>query len=213
MISSLVMALVLLAQPVPAWATLPPETKAMLLAESMTEEMYARVAAGKTVTMSRPTPVGKAGVRVAAFKLIHSSQDLVFEAVSDCKRMPEFMPHFEYCKIVPSDTPLPPNERWNENQLNFGFFPLKVKINITQHAKLQKPSRLSWSRVKGDTKHNEGYWHIVPLAEGQQLLVYDTLSDPGTAVPEIVQRILTENDLPKTVEAVKKRVEETLAKR
>jgi uncharacterized membrane protein len=213
MINTLLLAAALQAQPIPVWQALPAATRTMLQEEKLNEASYSKIAAGEIVTARRETPAGKTGVRVAAYALIHSTPELVFEAVADCPKMPEFMPHFDSCVVVPSDTPLPPNERWNENHLTFGFFPLKVKINITQHATLEKPSRLSWRRVKGDTKDNEGYWRIIPLAEGEQLLVYDTRSDPGSAVPEFIQRALTESDLPKTVEAVKNRVENTLAKR
>ena len=213
MISSLLLAAALQAQPIPGWQALSPVTRSALQSESITEAMYAKIAAGEVVTTGRPTPKDKTGVRVAAFALIHSTPELIFEAVADCPKMPEFMPHFDSCVVVPSDKPLPENERWNENRLTFGFFPLKIKIFITQHATLVRPTLLSWRRVKGDTKDNEGYWRIITLAEGEQLLAYDVRSDPGSAIPEFVQRALTENDLPKTVEAVKNRVEKTLAKR
>lgn len=210
---ALLTALVLQAAPVPAWGALATDVTALLTAENIDAKRYAALAKGEIVTERRPTPKDKTGVHVAAFAIIQGTAETVFEAVSDCPKLPTFMPHFVYCATIKADVPLPPNERWNENKLEFGFFPVKVKIHIIQHAKLDPPRKLSWARVRGDTKVTEGYWRMIPLAENVTLLVYDTLSDPGTAVPEFIQRALTENDLPKTVGAVKEHVEVTLARR
>jgi uncharacterized membrane protein len=174
---------------------------------------YVNLAEGKIITQRRATPADKSGVHVAAFGIMRTSQEVLWNTVADCERQPEFMPHFDLCETVAPDKPLPPNERWNLNRLSFGVFPFKARIEVIQHAVLDKPNRLSWSRVKGDTKVSEGYWRIIPLDKKHQLLAYDTLSDPGAAVPDVVQRMLTEHDLPKTVEAVRQRVEDGLGKR
>jgi sulfur carrier protein ThiS len=207
MTSFLFTAFLLAIQPAPAWPALTTDIADALQEEGITQAMYARLRDGEILTARRATPEDKSGVRVAAFAVIGGTPEQIFEAVANCARLPEFMPHFVACTDVTPDKPLPPNERWNENHLSFGFFPLKFNIRIVQHAKLHPPHRLSWSRVSGDTKVNEGYWRIVVLGEGQNLLVYDTLSDPGAAVPDFVQRALTERDLPGTVEAVRKRIE------
>lgn len=194
--------------PAPAYAALPTEAAAALREEGIAQKEYARLAAGEIITQRRETPKDKTGVHVAAFAIIRGTQEQVFDIVADCKRQPEFMPNFKACDMVTPDKPLPPNERWNENRLEFGFFPLTIKIAIVQHAKLYPPHKLTWNRVRGDTKVSEGYWRVIPLGPGVNLLAYDTLSDPGGAVPDFVQRSLTENALPGTVKAVRKRMED-----
>lgn len=192
----------------PSYATLPTEAAAALREEGITPQDYAQLAAGEIVTQRRETPKDKTGVHVAAFAVIRGTQEQVFDIVADCKRQPEFMPNFKACEIVTPDKPLPPNERWNENRLEFGFFPLKFKVAIVQHAKLYAPHKLTWARVRGDIKVSEGYWRVVPLATGVNLLVYDTLSDPGGVVPDAIQRSLIERTLPATVAAVRQRMED-----
>lgn len=193
--------------PAPAYSSLPTEAAAALREERITHKDYEKLAAGDIVTQQRETPKDKTGVHVAAFAIIRGTQEQVFDIVADCKRQPEFMPNFKACEMVTPDQPLPPNERWNENRLEFGFFPLKFKVAIVQHAKLYPPHKLSWARVRGDIKVSEGYWRVVPLAAGVNLLVYDTLSDPGGVVPTSIQRSLIEHTLPATVAAVRKRME------
>jgi ribosome-associated toxin RatA of RatAB toxin-antitoxin module len=214
MITTLLAALALqAAAPAPAWAALATGTTAALQAENVNAARYAALAKGEIVTERRPTPKDKTGVHVAAFALIRATPEAIFDAVADCPRLPTFMPHFVECSVIPADVPLPPNERYNDNKLEFGFFPVKVKIHIIQHATLDRPRKLSWARVRGDTKVTEGYWRTIALSPEATLLVYDTLSDPGTAVPEFIQRALTENDLPKTVEAVRTHVEDARGSR
>ena len=200
-------ALLLQATPVPPYAALPTATVADLTAENIDAKRYEKLAAGEILTERRPTPKDKTGVHVAAFGIIRGKADEVFTAVEDCPTMPQYMPHFVYCGTVAPDKPLPPNERYNENKLEFGFFPFKMNIDVIQHAVLDPPHKISWGRVRGDTKLSEGYWRVISLAPDLQLLAYDTLTDPGSAVPAFIQRALTENDLPKTVEAVRKWVE------
>jgi uncharacterized membrane protein len=192
----------------PAWSTLASTAATALQEEHLNAEQYDRLLKREILTQHRETPKEKTGVRVAAFAVIRAPAETVFAAVEDCKRLPEFMPHFVACTDVEPDRPLPPNERWNENRLEFGVFRPKVKIRVVQHATLEPPYRLSWRRVSGDTKASEGYWRIIPLGENLVILAYDTLTDPGGAVPDWLQRILTKNDLPGTVEAVRRRVEE-----
>ena len=198
---------------VPTFASLPTPAVAAMAQEGLGFTDYVKLAEGKITTQRRKTPADKSGVHVAAFGIMRTSQETLWDAIADCERQPEFMPHFEACSTVTPDHPLPPNERWNMNRLSFGVFPLKVKIEVIQHAVLDKPNRLTWGKVKGDTKVSEGYWRIISLDKTHQLLAYDTLSDPGAAVPDVVQRMLTERDLPNTVEAMRKRVEDGLGKR
>lgn len=213
MFANLLVAYLVAISPAPAWSALSVSTAAQLSAEGIGEAQYAQIGRGEIIIQRRKTPAGKTGVHVAAIALIRGRTEIVFEAVADCKRLPEYMPHLDACNDAVPDVPLPPNERWNENHLSFGVFPVKVRVKIVQHAVLDAPNKLTWTRVKGDTKVNEGYWRIISLQPDLQVLVYDTLSDPGQAIPEFMQRLLTENDLPKTVEAVRKRVEVTFAQR
>lgn len=203
----LTLAALVAAQPAPAWPALTTAAVAALREEGLSQADYARLAAGEVITQRRETPADTTGVRVAAFAVIPGTQAQVFDVVADCAKQPEFMPNFVACEAVTPDHPLPPNERWNLNKLEFGVFPLKFKIAIVQHAKLYPPERLTWNRVSGDTKVSKGYWRVIPLAPGVNVLAYDTIADPGTAVPAFVQRAITEHSLPETVRAVRRRVE------
>ena len=196
------------ATPVPEWHALDATTTTILADEHVDKEMWAVLRQGEVVTQRRPLPDDKTGARVAAFAVLHASPEEVFTVISDCERLPEFMPNFDRCTYVEPDEPLPPNERWARQELTFGFRPMRVSISMVQHNELFPPHRLTWRRVSGDTRYNEGYWHIVTVADGVQFLIYDLLVDAGRAVPGWLQRVLTERDLPDVVDVVRERVEQ-----
>ena len=194
--------------PIPEWQALDATTTTILTREHVDDEMWSDLRKGKVLTQRRPVPDDKSGTRVAAFAIVRASAGEVFEVISDCERLPEFMPNFDRCTYVEPDDPLPSNERWARQELTFGFRPMRVNIEMIQHNELFPPHRLTWRRVSGDTRYNEGYWRIVPVSDGVQFLVYDLLVDAGRAVPGWIQRILTERDLPNVVDVVRERVEQ-----
>ncbi len=190
------------------WEELSAKAKTELKSENIDKKLFKQIISGKIVTVHRTVPSGKTGVHVAAFGIINGTTDLTYNVIEDCQKLKEFMPHFTSCKEQKPDTKLPDNEKWMENTLTFGFSLIKFDVSIVQHVSYNPPYKLSWDRVRGDMKVNEGYYRIIPLTKNKQLLVYDILSDVGRAVPGFIQSMLTEQDLPNVVKALQKRVEE-----
>jgi ribosome-associated toxin RatA of RatAB toxin-antitoxin module len=192
---------------IPDWHALDATAAAALVEEGVGAADWEALRNREVRTQRRPIPQDKAGARVAAVAVIDASAERTFSVISDCLRLPEFMPNFEKCTYVEPDEPLPANERWALQELQFRFGPMRVNIAMTQHNELEPPYRLTWQRVRGDTRYNEGYWRVIPLSEDRVVIVYDLLVDAGRAVPGWIQRILTERDLPSVVEVVRDRVE------
>lgn len=209
MIALLFMTAVLVAtqSPAPHWGRLPAGAAATLKAEGIQEESYERLAQGDVLTERRPVPVGKTGVHVAAFGIVRSHVDKLWNAIEDCGRTPEFMPHIESCVPVPPDHALLPNQRWEELELSFRILFFKKTARIVNEASMEAPNYLSWRQVRGDAKVNEGYYRIITITPDMQLVVYDTLSDPGIPVPDFVKAWLIRNSLPGVIGALRHRVE------
>jgi uncharacterized membrane protein len=185
----------------------PPDAAAALKAEGIYEERYDELVQGDIFTERRPVPAGKTGVHVAAFGIVRSPVDKLWNAIEDCGRTPEFMPHIESCTPVRPDHELLPNQRWEKLQLSFNILFFRKTATIVNEATLDAPNYLSWQQVRGDTKVNQGYYRIVTLALDMQLMVYDTLSDPGIPVPGFIKAWLIRNSLPGVITALRNRVE------
>lgn len=191
----------------PTWAAQSDAVRQQLAGEGVDADAFAELVDRRRIlTQRRPLAAGEGGAHVAALAFIGAPIDVVWQAVADCARLPEFMPHFVACEDVDPDAPLPPGTRWNRNRLEFGVFPARFRIDLVVEATLEPPTRLRWRRIRGDTRRNEGYWHLIPVDPRGVILVYDTSTDAG-AVPDFVQRALTTRDLPGSVEAVRRRSE------
>ena len=191
---------------IPNWSELSLQVTDAMRSEQIGKKDYAKLARGEIVTVHRPVPAGKTGVHVAAFGIIRSPLEKLWNAIADCERQPEFMPHVESCVQVPPDHPLPPNMRWDKLQLGFHIFMFKKTIHLITQKVLKPPHYLHWRMVKGDLKVDEGYYRIITLASGIQLLIYDTLTDPGISVPGFVKSWLVTTSLPKVIIALRNRV-------
>lgn len=188
------------------WATLPATIHTRLADEGIAPDDWEVLQERRILTRRRPLQTGEGGAHVAALALVEAPVETVWSVVADCGRLPEFMPNFVACDDVEPDAPLLPHQRWNRNRLEFGTFPLRFRIDMIVEADLHPPELLRWRRVRGDTRRNEDYWHLIEIGPRAVILVYDVSTDAG-AVPDFVQRALTTRDLPGTVEAVRQRAE------
>lgn len=193
----------------PSWEAQPASILSILTDEGLDSDTFTEMVANRRiVTQRRPLAPGQDGAHVAAIAWIDAPIEAVWDAVANCRRLPEFMPNFVSCEDVEPDHPLPAGTRWNRNRMEFRVFPAKIKVELIVEARLEPPHLLRWRRIRGDTRRNEGYWRLIPIAPRGVLLVYDTSADAGP-VPDFVQRALTARNLPGSVEAVRRRSEGT----
>jgi hypothetical protein len=201
--------LALMTENMPTWSDVSPRAQYAIASQGITRDMYKQLARGKILTLRRAVPPSKAGVHVAAFAIVRAPVERLWEAISDCSRQPEFMPNVKSCELVPPNHPLPPNTEWHKLQLVFHSLFFTKKVNIIDQVKLEPPHYLHWKEVKGDLRTNEGYYRIIAIAPDIQLLIYDTLTDPGIFVPDFVQSMLVKSSLPHVVAALRNRAEAT----
>ena len=190
----------------PNWGSLPADTLGLMETEGIQEQMYERLVQGDILTERRPVPAGKTGVHLAAFGILHTTTDRLWNAIEDCERLPEFMPHMVSCRPVRPDHALLPNHRWEELALSYKFLFFRKNVRIVNEATLEAPNYLGWKMVRGDAKENQGYYRIITITPDIQLLVYDTLNDPGIPVASFIQTGFIEHSLPGIIEAIRGRV-------
>ena len=116
------------------------------------------------------------------------------------------------CREIRATKPLVHNEKWTYNELKFSFGPISKTIKIIEDVKWYPKKKSTWERVSGDTKVNIGSWWIINLNAAHQLLIYDTITDVE-GVPDWVSSALTGSNLPATVSAMRKWIEDGHVKR
>jgi coenzyme Q-binding protein COQ10 len=95
----------------------------------------------------------------------------------------------------------------NEVEVTYAIEIIKT-VRYTLRHKEERPNKVSWSFVEGEImKDNKGSWLLEPAAGGATKVTYNIELTLGLLVPKTVVNMLTEQGLPKMLEAFKRRVE------
>ncbi len=191
---------------VPHWADLPADTSAKVKAEGISAGKYERLLRGEVVTERRPVPDGKSGVHVVTFGTIPGGVDKLWGVLENCGKSPPIMPYLQSCRVVEPDHPLPPNSRWELLKIDFHIAFFSIKTMLVNEKTIEAPNSVRWKQVRGDAKVNEGYFRIISITSGTQLVVYDALVDPGPLIPGFVKTWVVENTLPDLITALRDHV-------
>ena len=190
----------------PHWRDLPASISASLRAEGIDAGGYERLLRGEVLTESRPVPAGKSGVHVAVIGAIHGSVNRLWAEIEDCGDSPPIMPCLESCQVLKPTYPLPPNRRLELLKIEFHLLFFSINTTIVNEETMYAPNYVSWNQVRGEAKVNEGYFRIISVRPGTQIVVYDTLVDPGSLVPEFVKVWVVQNTLPDVIKALREHV-------
>lgn len=133
--------------------------------------------------------------------VINAPVEKVWKTISDYDSYPQFLT--EVKKIHTS------NRKGNEVQVHYEVDVVKT-IKYTLKMSEQAPSRVIWSFVEGEfMKDNHGSWELEPAGEGKTKATYTIEMKLGALVPGSIVKALVETNLPKMLEAFKKRAETT----
>jgi len=131
--------------------------------------------------------------------VIHAPMDKVFAIISDYERYPEFLTEVKRIRTA--------NRRGNEVDVQYEADIVKT-IKYTLRLKEEKPDKVSWSFVEGEfMKDNKGGWLLEDLGNGQTKATYSIEVTLGALVPKTLVTALIDTQLPKMLEAFKKRAE------
>lgn len=188
------------------WCTLPANITAALRAEGIDASQYLRLLRGELITQSRPVPAGKSGVHVAIIGTVPASPHRLWNEIENCGKSPPIMPCLESCEILNPTSPLPPNRRLELLRIRFHLLFFSIDTTMINEETMEAPNYLGWKQVRGEAKVNEGHFRIIPVGPQTQILVYDTLVDPGPLVPGFVKTWVVENTLPDVIRALRDHV-------
>lgn len=130
---------------------------------------------------------------------INAPIDTVYGVVSDVERYPEFLPEVKGVRTF--------NRQGNQFDAQYTAEIVKT-IKYTLRLTEQKPKKLSWTFIEGEfMKDNVGGWTLEDLGNGQTKATYEIEVTVGLLVPKTIVNALVDNQLPKMMEAFKKRAE------
>lgn len=133
--------------------------------------------------------------------VIDAPVEKVWKAISDYDSYAQFLP--EVKKIHTS------GRKGNEVQVHYEVEVIKT-IKYTLKMKEEPPKKVTWSFVEGEfMKDNQGSWELEPAGEGKTKATYSIDMRLGALVPGSIVKALVETNLPKMLEAFKKRAETT----
>jgi hypothetical protein len=82
----------------------------------------------------------------------------------------------------------------------------------SDYTRTEHGARVDFHRIGGTLKDFKGHWLVNPACHGKKTeLIYSMYLDPGFYVPQWIVRFGVKQELPKTLLALRKRVEEVVA--
>ncbi|MCY1042158.1 SRPBCC family protein [Corallococcus sp. bb12-1] len=130
---------------------------------------------------------------------INAPVEKVFDIITDYDRYAEFLS--EVKKVSTSQ------RQGNIVQVHYEVDVVKT-IRYTIKVTEERPKRMSWTFVNGEVmKDNKGSWTLEPEGEGKTRATYNVEMALGMLVPKAIVNGLVDNQLPKMLEAFKRRAE------
>ncbi len=131
--------------------------------------------------------------------VISAPMEKVFSIITDYERYPEFLGEVKRIRTA--------NRRGNEVDVLYEADIVKT-IKYTLRLKEEKPDKVSWSFIEGEfMKDNKGGWLLEDVGNGQTKATYNIDVALGALVPKTLVTALIDTQLPKMLEAFKKRAE------
>ena len=131
--------------------------------------------------------------------VINVPMEKLFAIITDYERYPEFLSEVKRIRCS--------NRRGNEVDVQYEADIVKtIKYTLRLHE--EKPDKVSWSFIEGEfMKDNKGGWQLEDLGNNQTKATYTIDVTLGALVPKTLVTALVDTQLPKMLEAFKKRAE------
>ena len=131
--------------------------------------------------------------------VINAPMERIFEIITDYDRYPEIFTEVKRVKTA--------NRRGNELDVQYEAEIVKrIKYTLRHHE--AKPDKMTWTFIEGEfMKDNKGGWTLENVGEGQTKATYNIEVTLGPLVPKTLVTALVDTQLPKMLEALKKRAE------
>jgi len=151
-----------------------------------------------TVTVTAD-PRGAAGIIHGQID-VNAPRAVVWAIMVDCARVPSLMVNVKYCHVLQRD----PAGRWDvrEQVTKASLLP---GVRTVMRSEYDAPHTVEFHRTDGDFKILEGEWRLETLDGGARTRVtYQSRISSPFAAPSFMVRAVLRNDLPATLENLRK---------
>ena len=162
----------------------------------------ATLTSGEVIVDVAPDPQGAAG-QVDAVIDIPVPADLLWKVMLDCDRAPRYLPGLQSCTVLKES----PDKKWDVREHKVRWSALFPSVRSVFRSDYEPVREIHFSRVEGDLKELEGSWRLESLkGKAMTRLYYHARVDPGVYLPNAIVRSVIENDMPKTLKALRREV-------
>jgi hypothetical protein len=146
-------------------------------------------------------PLGRVTARVAL--IIKAPPETIWDVLTACEIAPEYVPNVISCELL---------ETIDEGRAQIFVQSIRAVFFLPRFEHVfrldyQPYERIDVTRISGPLGELQGFWLLLPQADGAILLMHQLELDPGTPIPRFMVRARLRRDLPRALEALRERSE------
>lgn len=159
-----------------------------------------KLAAGETITKFTPDPSESAAGLLEAVVDIQAMPAAVWAVLTDCAAAVKVFSGLKACKIISSE----PGGKVDVREHTISWSRLLPTVRSVFRSQYDEPKQIRFIRTEGDLKQLKGEWRLETLPDGTTTrLHYAAIIAVGIPVPSALVRAAMENDMPKSMKAVR----------
>jgi ribosome-associated toxin RatA of RatAB toxin-antitoxin module len=133
--------------------------------------------------------------------LIEAEPAVCFDEITDYETFPEWQSAVKEVDVLTTDSD------GIGRDVRFTIDAKVREVSYTLRYSYQQPNLVTWEYVDGDVRSVEGDFVFEDQGDGTTLATYSLDIDPGVWLPGRVRKMLTEQVMKRSVEDLKRRVE------
>jgi ribosome-associated toxin RatA of RatAB toxin-antitoxin module len=133
--------------------------------------------------------------------LIEAEPAVCFDAITDYSTFPEWQAAVKQVQVLSRD------DDGRGRDVRFEIDAKVRQVSYTLRYSYEAPHLITWDYVEGDVKSVDGEYVFEDQRDGTTLATYTLAIDPGVWLPGRVKKLLTDQVMKRSVEDLKRRVE------
>ena len=163
-----------------------------------------RLAAGEVVVATSAIDPARPRGRVRAAVRINAPPEVIWMAVTDCRRALSFVPGLRRCQRLEGAR----DGSWQDVEHEVRYSWLLPSVRYVFRAVYDRPHRIDFHRISGDLKQEEGTWLLTQTADGTGTVVeYEVYIDPGFWIPQALVSRSLRKDIPAVLTGLRSCIE------
>lgn len=159
----------------------------------------AKLKAGETVTRFTADKSQSAAGLLEAVIDIQAPREAVWKVLTDCQRAITVFSGLKTCKVLKAE----PGGKADVREHVISWSKLLPNVRSVFRSQYDAPKTIAFARTEGDLKELKGEWRLEQLPDGATRLHYAASIVVGIPVPAQLVRLALENDMPKSMKAIR----------